>query len=601
MGLTMDKPTQNIDVEEIMKRLRAKLGDNWSHNKAPLHYAGTSPLSEPKSPSGTKSPSSVNISTPDWNKINSTIVEAESRQYVWTTKPVVDHYHGVVKGLASIVGKVFLYFAQVVTKPQQAFNTSLMQLVNKIAESLQITHENIQRIQSRKDDFEAIEAKVSILKNEVEEIVNSLRVIPAIDDRTKLIQDRMNALESIQLQIQDLNMRFSAVPIFEKHLAYLESRLDILPQFERNLADVRTRIESVSTIEHSLTALQDRVGSISAIERSLTTLQDRIGSMPAIEHSLAELKGRVDLLSMIEHRIDELIHAKESFMAFESNIKGIVSELKPQVVHVQEHLARLMATTIGQERRLSVILDEARRRLPHSFDQEQLQILSQEFEAMDEEFYLAFENKYRGSRQEIKDRVRVYLPMIQKAGAGSRQQPILDVGCGRGEWLEVLKDEGMIGFGLDLSNTMVENCKALGLNAEQGDVLEYIKQIKDESLGAVTGFHIIEHLPYKVWMNVFDESLRALKPGGVMIFETPNPENVIVASSSFYLDPSHIHPLPPELVKFTAESRGFCDVEILPLHPVDAANFITDNSDMANRFNNYFYGPRDYAVIGWKA
>jgi hypothetical protein len=98
-----------------------------------------------------------------------------------------------------------------------------------------------------------------------------------------------------------------------------------------------------------------------------------------------------------------------------------------------------------------------------------------------------------------------------------------------------------------------------------------------------------------------DTTVRVLKPGGMAIFETPNPENVLVSSYSFYLDPTHRHPLPSHMVKFMVEARGLCRVEVMYLHPSDEPRVEEAGLDVAKRFNDYFYGPRDYAVIGWKA
>lgn len=118
----------------------------------------------------------------------------------------------------------------------------------------------------------------------------------------------------------------------------------------------------------------------------------------------------------------------------------------------------------------------------------------------------------------------------------------------------------------------------------------------------MTGFHIIEHLPFDIIVKLLDETVRVLKPGGVAIFETPNPENVLVGSYTFYLDPTHRNPLPSAVIKFLSEARGLCRVEIVNLHPYPEA-FKVEEADLevAKRFNEYFYGPRDYAMVGWKA
>jgi O-antigen chain-terminating methyltransferase len=109
-------------------------------------------------------------------------------------------------------------------------------------------------------------------------------------------------------------------------------------------------------------------------------------------------------------------------------------------------------------------------------------------------------------------------------------------------------------------------------------------------------------LPFAEFVNLLDETVRVLRPGGVAIFETPNPANVLVGSHFFYFDPSHRNPLPSATVKFMAEARGLCRVETMPLHPsAEAMRVEEGESEVAKRFNEYFFGPQDYAFVGWKA
>jgi len=215
--------------------------------------------------------------------------------------------------------------------------------------------------------------------------------------------------------------------------------------------------------------------------------------------------------------------------------------------------------------------------------------------------YVFLEDNLRGSREEIKRRLNIYLPVIKKAGAGSKDSPILDIGCGRGEWLELLKDEGLYAAGLDLNGIMVKICKELELNAVQDEALSYLSRLSHDSMGAVTGFHLIEHYEFEFLIKLLEEILRVLKPGGLVILETPNPGNVLVGSCNFYLDPTHRKPLPGSLVKLILESRGFNKVKIINVNPYgDDIKIKNDDFETSKRFNEYFYGPQDYAVVGYK-
>ncbi|MDL2172701.1 class I SAM-dependent methyltransferase [Stutzerimonas sp. FeSN7] len=184
---------------------------------------------------------------------------------------------------------------------------------------------------------------------------------------------------------------------------------------------------------------------------------------------------------------------------------------------------------------------------------------------MSDSFYRAFEERYRGSREMIKARQQAYLPFL-KPLADTTQPPLaLDLGCGRGEWLEVLLENGFAARGVDLDAGMLEACEALGLPAEKGEAIAALQALDDDSQALVSGFHIVEHIPFESAQVLISEALRALRPGGILILETPNPENIVVAGSSFYLDPTHERPLPHQLLSFMAEFSGFARTRVIRL------------------------------------
>jgi len=180
-------------------------------------------------------------------------------------------------------------------------------------------------------------------------------------------------------------------------------------------------------------------------------------------------------------------------------------------------------------------------------------------------FYRAFEDKHRGSRELIKSRLKVYLPFVQPFLTVFPKGKALDLGCGRGEWIELLSEEGFDTLGVDLDDGMLQACKDLNLNVKMADAIDYMQSLHQDSLCVVTGFHIAEHLPFEVLQRLVQEALRVLVPGGLLILETPNPENIIVGSNSFYMDPTHQRPLPPELLKFLPEHYGFERAKVLRL------------------------------------
>lgn len=214
-------------------------------------------------------------------------------------------------------------------------------------------------------------------------------------------------------------------------------------------------------------------------------------------------------------------------------------------------------------------------------------------------FYFSFENRFRGPREEIKRRVRFYLPIVKKCRAGTRGRPIVDLGCGRGEWLELLREQKLTASGVDLNKTMIDQCKQRGLKVVQADALEFLRGLPDDSHGAITGFHIIEHLPLDTLVSLIAETFRVLHPGGVAIFESPNCKNLMVGACSFYIDPTHRHPIFPETAQFMLENKGFERVTLEYLCPMESAEIGDINRESAH-LRELLYGPRDFGVIGYK-
>lgn len=180
-------------------------------------------------------------------------------------------------------------------------------------------------------------------------------------------------------------------------------------------------------------------------------------------------------------------------------------------------------------------------------------------------FYRAFEDRHRGTRELIRQRLLVYLPFVKPLAVLSPGLPVLDIGCGRGEWLELLSDHGISACGVDTDDGMLAACLERGLNVVSVDALAHLVSLPSGSLLAVTGFHIAEHLPFDTLQSLFAQAIRVLVPGGLLILETPNPENLLVGSANFYIDPTHQRPLPSQLLSFLAEYRGFSPVRLLRL------------------------------------
>jgi 2-polyprenyl-3-methyl-5-hydroxy-6-metoxy-1,4-benzoquinol methylase len=290
---------------------------------------------------------------------------------------------------------------------------------------------------------------------------------------------------------------------------------------------------------------------------------------------------------------------------FQAGMQVLAEQMNSQSLqfsqHAEQFAQRLQATRaelVLQERRTLQLLEEAvQPSSKTSAARQASEVIAEEKRRLSDAFYAAFEEHFRGSREEIMKRLQVYLPILREAGV---RAGVLDIGCGRGEWLEVLKHEGIEARGIDTNRVQVDACLSRGLEVTRSDALAFLRALPDNHLSAVTGFHVIEHLEFEQLVALMDEIMRVLQPGGLCLFETPNPENVSVTGHNFYVDPTHRNPLPIPMMKFLFESRGFCKTQVMRLHPSETPR-VEGDTDLVARFNDYFYGAMDYAICGSKA
>jgi O-antigen chain-terminating methyltransferase len=352
-----------------------------------------------------------------------------------------------------------------------------------------------------------------------------------------------------------------------------------LPHLTRVDQRHQAEIEQASLVaEEHAAAIQQMGSELREVRDRARTLATRIQTA---EGALSELFGgsraiatRVDALG------NELGAVNAGLAAAAESLDVRISSLGASNVRVLQQLHELRGSGVSSGQSVPRPSVEASGRAVPPVDLD--------------DWYVAFEDHFRGSREDTKRSQEIYLDYVTAAGAGTTAAPVLDVGCGRGEWLELLREHGRVARGVDLNGAMVLDNKRRGLDVVERDVLTELAALPDDSLGMVSGFHIIEHLPFELLVRLFDECRRVLRPGGCILFETPNPENLIVGAYTFYFDPTHRNPLPPQMTQFLVQQRGFAHVEIVRLHPRPE-----DGADAA-LLDKWFRGATDYAVIGWK-
>lgn len=207
--------------------------------------------------------------------------------------------------------------------------------------------------------------------------------------------------------------------------------------------------------------------------------------------------------------------------------------------------------------------------------------------------WLSFAQRFRGSEEKIREHQKMYAARF--AGA----EEILDLGCGRGEFLEVARDAGLKAHGIDLSEESIAICRSKGLKAERADLFEYLSAMQDATLGGVYCSQVVEHLAPERLPDLIHLLGRKMKRGAVMAVETPNSECLAIFATHFYLDPTHTRPVPAPLLRFYLEEAGFTNIEIEKLSP--AVETMPSLAELPASVRDAFFGGLDYAIFGKKS
>ena len=225
--------------------------------------------------------------------------------------------------------------------------------------------------------------------------------------------------------------------------------------------------------------------------------------------------------------------------------------------------------------------------------------------AIPEEAYFAFEEEFRGSEGSVSSRQRAWVEEFRSAGS------VVDLGCGRGEFLRLLRDAGLDASGVDRSAWMVARCREKGLVATHDDGRAYLAGLPEASVGGVFASHLVEHLPPESLVALLAQVARVLRPGGRFVAETPNGTSVAVLARGFYRDPTHLRPVHPDTLAHLARSAGFARTEIRFLEPFPADERLPPADDLAvggaqaskrfaaawERLDALLYGHQDYALV----
>jgi 2-polyprenyl-3-methyl-5-hydroxy-6-metoxy-1,4-benzoquinol methylase len=206
--------------------------------------------------------------------------------------------------------------------------------------------------------------------------------------------------------------------------------------------------------------------------------------------------------------------------------------------------------------------------------------------------YTRFADRFRGAEEYVRNSQQIYIP------AFADKRDVLDIGCGRGEFLDVMKQAGVNARGIDLDGESVALCRAKGHTAEIADLFVYLADQPDGAFDGIFAAQVVEHLPPERLPRMIELCAAKLRSGGVLVLETPNPECLAIFATHFYIDPTHTRPIPPSLMVFYFEEFGLGGIEVRPLSP--AVESMPAVGELPEKFREAFFGGLDYAIFGRK-
>jgi len=420
-------------------------------------------------------------------------------------------------------------------------------------------------------------------------------VAAARTDLAEALAEQSRALREIRDHLET-RANESAAAFEDLRSAYLATRTEFEQMRDARIAGlaaaVDRAVEATSIMRNEVELFRDErfpqaeaaIAGLHAaaetVQRELESVRD--GRVPHVEADVAAVQGALDRLQATVASVQALAEELRD---------GRMPALSARTDALVERLAQELAEVAGLAERVA-------RREPLTV------AVSPDVEARVPAAIAAastrFVDAFRGRREEILGRASEHVRMLASCA------PVLDLGCGRGETLEALRDAGIEARGVDTDPAMVAACRRLGLDVEERDAVEALRAAGQGSLGGVTAVHVVEHLPAAAWMQLVEAAAKALRPGGVLLVETPNPESLRVGAGLFWADPTHRAPVHPDALAFVAKAVGLEVVETRLLHPFPPEQALARPGqpepvrELAARLDAWLSGPRDILLVARK-
>lgn len=459
---------------------------------------------------------------------------------------------------------LFRNFKMSKSKGNQHIYDTISRLSNTLDEYKKLLNETREIVFERSEFLQNVYVGLEEFK---QLIFKQLEEIPPIkeytDETREIVFERSEFLQSVYQSFEEFKkLVFKQLEEVQKVKKYPDETRKIL---DETRSIVFERSEFLQSVYKNLEAFKTL-----AFEQfeTLASLNKRVHSTLFSSESSLNIENLASSVSQIRYQLDSL---SSIFNYQNEKVEKLLSEIKPYLVKKEY-----------SEKSHSKI--------------KELQ------EHIDDYKYVLFESKCRGDEKELKDKQKIYLSYLLELKG--MKKPIIDIGCGRGEFLELCKENDIAAKGIDINEAMVHICKQKNLNVVCAEAFEYLAAQKDNSFSAIVAFQIIEHLENQRLIDFIKIAQQKICDGGLIILETINPE-CVYALRWFYADISHKRPIPAQTLEILLQSVGFKDIKTHLISPVDAYEKLQETADPITnknieKLNNFLFGFQEYYAIGKK-
>lgn len=556
---TFEIRDEEIDVEEIMRKIRENIR---KRKEAGIYPEGEIEKMHPdpahQNRVGETGPVILSPEARrDLDYVNSNWNIENNSYFICSHRQVTGRF--LVTGRQLVHGEVRRYVDPAIWK-QKEFNASAVRLLNEVART-------VEQVSAKLAD---IDGAIQGMRSEISDVPDHCN--------SEIGRAKSEILRGIEAEIRETRSEIEAE--LSRLDSGIEERIDV------KVGETRSGIGS--ELEKLGSEIEERV-------------EGKVGEARAeIEDEIRRRIIRID--STVDERIDAKVGQTRS--EIEAGLSQLDSGVEERVRREANAVVSAMNQDIQNKSWLATILEG---RLKDFEDVPLSSDLHSDYEGIN---YFVFEEAFRGSREDIKERQTAFVRYFE------RSKNVLDIGCGRGEFLELLRDAGIGGCGIDINEDMVEYCRSRGLDVERIDAVTYLESIEDKSLDGVFIDQVVEHLRPDYLVKMLGLCYKKLKYGHYIVAETVNPLS-FTSLANFYLDLTHVRPVHPKTMRFLLGSVGFREVEIRFSSPVSEACQLRKghanhgmDGDMqeyalicnqnVDLLNGILFGAQDYAVISKK-